>query len=55
MSLPEPRRSGDSPSAPASFDDEVGQAASYERGLAVMGAIALLLVAMLVTARLILG
>lgn len=40
------------PRPPRSFDHEIGQAISYEKGLAVKAAIALALVAVLVVIRL---
>jgi hypothetical protein len=45
MMPPEPR-------APRSFDSEIGQAISYEKGLAIKALIALALVAVLVVIRL---
>jgi hypothetical protein len=40
------------PRPPQSFDNEIGQAISYEKGLAVKALIALALVAVLVVTRL---
>jgi hypothetical protein len=39
------------PQPPRSFDDEVGAAGRYERGLAVKALIALAIVAVLIAAR----